>query len=153
MQIKHLHTLIEPIARSMGLVLWSCDLHQGAHQTLLRVFLDKAQGGEGVSLEDCTKASREISAILDVEDPIKNRYQLEVSSPGINRTLSMLAHFEKYIGSVVKIKCRVAIAQHKNFEARIEKVADDIIFLRVNDETISVTLGDIQRATLVFSHT
>ena len=148
MQAKRIHDLIEPTIQAMGLALWACDLRQNGGQALLRVYIDR-ENGLGVTLEDCTAASREISAILDVEDPIKNHYQLEISSPGVERTLVTLSHFERYVGSNVKVKLRVANENRRVLQARIEKVVGDRIFLVVENETISVTLGEIQKANLV----
>lgn len=146
--MKPIHDLIEPTITAMGLVLWACELHQHGNQAVLRVYLDRDQG-EGVTLDECALASREIGAILDVEDPIKNRYQLEVSSPGLNRVLSRPSHFEKYVGRAVKMKLRVAVANKKNIVARIEKVIGDTIYFVVDDQKISMKLGEIQRANLV----
>ncbi len=148
MQAKRIHDLIEPTIRAMGLELWACDLRQDGNQALLRVYIDR-ENGQGVTLEDCTSASREISGILDVEDPIKNRYQLEISSPGVERTLLTLSHFERYVGSNVKIKLRVLNGNRRVLLARIEKIVGDRVFLVVENETISVTLGEIQKANLV----
>jgi ribosome maturation factor RimP len=146
--MRKIHDLIEPTIRAMGLELWACDLHQGGGRALLRVFIDR-ENGSGVTLDDCTLVSREIGAILDVEDPIKDRYELEISSPGLNRTLFTLPHFQKYVGSNVKIKLRSAISNRKQFEARIEKIEKDKIFLIVENETITVTLSEIQKANLI----
>ena len=145
---QRIHNLIEPTIHAMGLELWACDLHQQGNTALLRIFIDR-KDEQGVTLDDCKSASREIASILDVEDPIKNHYQLEVSSPGMDRTLFTLPHFERYVGSDIKIRLRVAIANQKHFEARIEKVTGDKIFLILENETISVTLGEIHKANLI----
>ncbi len=149
--MRRIHDLIEPTLQTMGLALWACDLHQHNNQALLRIYIDR-ENGEGVTIEDCSRASREIGAILNVEDPIKSRYQLEVSSPGLDRVLSTLPHFEKYVGRNVKIKLRVAISRrdaiYRVFVARIEKVVGDKIFLMVENEIMSLTLGEIQKANL-----
>ncbi|OGT40230.1 MAG: hypothetical protein A3E81_00320 [Gammaproteobacteria bacterium RIFCSPHIGHO2_12_FULL_36_30] len=147
MQQKRIQDLIEPTIRALGLILWSCELHQNNQRALLRIYIDR-DDGSGVTVEDCAKVSREVGAILDVEDPIKNRYELEVSSPGTDRTLSTLPHFEKYVGNNVKIKLRIAISNQKNFDARIEKVDSDKIFFNIGNEVINVTLGEIQKANL-----
>ena len=146
LRMKRIQDLIEPTVRALGLELWACELHQSNHRALLRVYIDRASG---VTLEDCTQVSREIGAILDVEDPIKNRYELEISSPGLNRTLSTLSHFQKYIGAHVKVRLRHAVSDRKQFEARIEKVEGDKILLVIENETMSVTLGEIQKANLI----
>lgn len=143
---KKINELIEPTLHAMGLELWACELHHAKTHTLLRIYIDR---DTGVTMDDCTQASREIGAILDVEDPIKDHYQLEISSPGLDRTLSTLWHFEKYVGSDVKIKLRIAIENKKNFEACIEKVMGDKVFFITENKTISMTLGEIQKANLI----
>lgn len=146
--MRKIHELIEPTIRALGLELWACDLHQSGHHTLLRIYIDR-NDGQGVSLDDCALASREIGAILDVEDAIKNRYNLEVSSPGLDRTLSTLAHFQRYVGCDVKVKLRNAVSNKKHFVARIEKVEGERIFLTVENEKINLGLGEIHKASLV----
>lgn len=145
---KKLHDLIEPAIRAMGFELWACDCRQQAHQTLLRIYIDRSEN-QGVTLNDCALISREVGAVLDVEDPITQRYQLEVSSPGMDRVLLTPSHFARYVGHEVKIKLRVMQAGRRQFAARIDKVEADKIFLVVDNETIKVTLGEIQKANLI----
>ena len=140
--------LIEPTIEAMGLVLWGCDLHQAGNHSTLRIYVDGSDD-KGVTLDACAAVSREISAILDVEDPIKGRYQLEVSSPGIDRPLYTLAQFSKYVGQNVKVKLRVAQLGAKQFVGRIEKVENDRVVIAVDHEVIAVALDDIQKAKLV----
>ena len=144
MQVKHIHDFIEPTLKSLGLTLWACDLQPSS----LRVYIERADFS-GVTLEDCANASREIGAILDVEDCIKTRYQLEISSPGLDRVLLTLSHFSRYVDSDVKIKWRVPKMEHRQCVARIEKVENDKIFLIIEKEKIIVTLNDIQSAKLM----
>ena len=143
---KRIHDLIEPTILSLGLELWACDLRPSGNQALLRIYIDR-EGG--VTLEDCTRVSREIGAILDVEDPIKNRYQLEVSSPGLDRALMTLSHFERYVGHEVKLRLRSAQDNRRQLVGRIEKVEDGKIVLSVAGEMLRVTLGEIQKANLL----
>ncbi len=140
--------LITPTIEAIGLILWGCELHQAGKHTTLRVYVDSPDG-EGVTLDACAAASREISAILDVEDPIKNRYQLEVSSPGVERPLYTLDQFSRYLGDEVKIKLRVAQQGHRQFIGRIDKVENDQVFVAVDSDVIAVGLNDIQKANLV----
>ena len=147
MLVQQIQDMIEPVIRSMGIALWACEVHQQGRYSLLRIYIDR--DGKGVSLEDCTQVSREVSAILDVEDPIKSQYQLEVSSPGLDRQLSTAIHFSRYIGCTVKIKFRVPQNNHRQCVARIEKVEGDKIGLVVGSDLLSVTLGDIQKANLM----
>ena len=147
MLAEKIETLIAPIIHDLGLELWMCEVHNQGHHSLLRIYIDR--DGKGVTLDDCTEVSRAVGAILDVEDLIKNRYQLEVSSPGLERQLSTATHFARYVGCEVKIKFRVPQNKHKNCHARIEKVEDDKIFLNVGNEKLIVMLGDIQTARLI----
>lgn len=144
---KRIHDIISPIINSMGLELWSCQLHQQGQYSTLRIFIDRADG-QGVTLEDCSKVSRELGAILDVEDVISSRYQLEVSSPGMDRALLTLAHFQRYVGSHVKVKLRVVHSGHRQFSGYIEKVEGDKIFFQLEKEVLAVTLSEIQKANL-----
>ena len=143
-----LHDLIDPAIRSMGFALWAFEIRStGQYQALLRIYIDRADN-TGVTLDDCAIVSREIGALLDVEDLIKQRYQLEVSSPGLDRVLSTLAHFERYTGHFAKIRLRAPKTGRRQLRARIDRVAGDQIFLCVDNETMTVTLSDIQRANV-----
>ena len=140
--------LIAPTIQDMGLVLWGCELHQAGRHTTLRIYVD-GSGDQGVTLDACADVSREVGALLDVEDPIKSNYQLEVSSPGVERPLYSLDQYEKYIGHEVKIKLSIAQLGRRQFVGRIEKVEDNQVFVAVDDEVIAVGLNDIQKANLV----
>lgn len=145
MLVNRIRELIEPTINAMGLELWSCQLHNQGQYSSLRVLIDSESG---VTVDHCTQVSREISALLDVEDAIKNRYQLEVSSPGIDRVLLTLPHFARYIGYKVKVRLRVPQSHHRQFIGRIEKIEGDRIVFNVDNEIISVTLNEIQKANL-----
>ena len=145
---EHILNLIEPVITDMSFVLWGCDFNQQRNYTTLRVYVDR-QNYQGVTLDDCAKVSREVGAILDVENVIHSRYQLEVSSPGVERTLFTLPQFKHYIGEKIKIKLHVAKNGRRQFEAKIEKIENDTIFLKTEDETITVLFLEIQKARLI----
>lgn len=145
MSVDSIRAMIEPVIQRLGFELWDCQLHQSGSHSLLRVYVDRA---EGITLDDCTRVSREIGAILDVEDAIKNRYHLEISSPGLERNLITLQHFQRYVGRTVKIKLRIARDGKKQLVGQIEKVIDGNIFLKTEDSVMSIMLNDIQRANL-----
>ena len=118
----------------------------GGHGTL-RVYIDR---DEGVSIDDCASISHQISGILDVEEPIKQAYDLEISSPGIDRPLFKLADFERYAGSTAKIKMAVGVDGRKNFKGRLQGVADaKMVEIEVDGEVFSLPHADIARANLV----
>jgi ribosome maturation factor RimP len=82
---EQLHALIAPVAASLGCELWGLEYLTQGRYTTLRIYIDRQEGG--VSLEDCEKVSRQVSSVMDVEDPIDGEYTLEVSSPGMDRPL------------------------------------------------------------------
>ncbi|MEQ8206633.1 MAG: ribosome maturation factor RimP, partial [Woeseia sp.] len=95
MTSEELSRLLEPAIEGLGYELCDLEAKLGGRDGVLRVFIDKP---EGIVLEDCEKVSRQISAILDLEDPLPGQYALEVSSPGLDRRLSKPAHFERFLG-------------------------------------------------------
>jgi len=111
-----IETLIRPSIESMGYEFWGCQyIPQGAY-SLLRIYIDQSQG---IGIEDCEKVSRQISALLDVEDPISGHYGLEVSSPGIPRPLFYSEQYQRYIGETVEIKLTQPIAKQRKFTGTI----------------------------------
>ena len=93
--------LIEPTVLAMELQLWGIDLSQRGKYSILRIYIERE---EGVTIADCEKVSRQVSAILDMEDPIGGEYTLEVSSPGLDRPLFTSEQFGRFIGSDVKVR-------------------------------------------------
>jgi len=111
-----LSNLIDPIVRSFGCELWGVEYRTAKASANLRVFIDKEAG---VSIDDCSNVSRQISAVMDVEDPIKVPYQLEVSSTGIDKPLMSIEHYRRYIGHVVKVKLQRPIEGRRKLQGRI----------------------------------
>jgi len=96
-----IEALVMPILDDLGFELVDLQLQQDGRQLALRIFIDKPAG---VTLDDCVAVSREVSAILEVEDPIRSAYRLEVSSPGLDRPLKKPADFERFAGQKIKLK-------------------------------------------------
>ncbi len=141
-----LTALIEPIINAMGYQLWGVEyLGQGKH-SILRVYLDKAGG---VDIEDCAKASRQISSLLDVEDPISGEYTLEVSSPGLDRVLFSLEHFQEYSGYHAKIRLTETFEGQRNFIGQIKAVKNDEVVLIIGDEEYILPYELIEKANLI----
>lgn len=116
------------------------------HSNVLRVYID---GDKGVTIDDCATASRQISAVLDVENAISSRYNLEVSSPGINRLLFEPEQYQDYIGSMVQVKLRLAQDGRKHFKGILEQVNADHIVLQVDEERFTLAFRGIAKANLV----
>src|SRR5437870_3087505 len=100
---ERLNQIIAPAVAALGYELVGCELAQDSGRQILRVYVD---GENGITLDGCAAVSRQISAVLDVEDPIKGRFLLEVSSPGLERPLFSLAHYQRFIGHKAKLRLR-----------------------------------------------
>ena len=145
--MRDLTQLFEPVVESMGYELVGVEFNAGGGHGTLRVYIDREQG---VSLDDCAAISHQLSGILDVEEPIQQAYDLEISSPGIDRPLFKLADFERFIGSIAKIKLAVGLEGRKNFKGRLQAVADArLITIEVDGEQFDLPYADIARANLV----
>jgi len=113
---------------------------------LLRIYIDREAG---VTLEDCEMVSRDLSAVLDVEDFIPHEYTLEVSSPGLDRTLHTPEHFKRFIGSGVRVKTFLPINGEKVFHGELAGMKDSIVKLMLEgDKVMEIPLGDISKASL-----
>ncbi len=150
MKIKELSTkvwnLIEPVVSSLGLELVDIELNEMNRKALLRVFIDKK---EGVSIDDCTNVSREISALFDVEDPIPRAYVLEVSSPGIDRPFKGLKDYKKQIGKTVRVVTHEPIDKQTFFVGKLEEAGEDsIVLLLPKDRKIVLPYTNISKARL-----
>jgi ribosome maturation factor RimP len=144
-----LRRLLEPGAQALGCEL--VDVEFGGHHPTLRVYIDKPGG---VTVDDCADVSRQLSAILDVEDPIAASYTLEVSSPGLDRPLVTLEDFDRRLGQVVKLRLYAAQAGRRNFTGRIAAVSGEQVQLELDGpggtkECVSLGIETIERARLV----
>jgi ribosome maturation factor RimP len=119
--VDHIRHLLDPILASLGLMLWDLEFQRQGPQWLLRIYIDRESG---VTLNDCESVSRDLSAALDVEDIIAHAYSLEVSSPGLDRTLSKPEHFARFIGSTIKIKVFQPIDGQKVFRGKLLGISD-----------------------------
>ena len=137
---------MEPAVESQGYELVDLELRLGGRDGVIRVFIDKP---EGVGLEDCEMVSRQISALLDVEDPIPGHYVLEVSSPGLDRRLTKVEHFRRFAGEDVRIKLRFPLEGRRNFQGAIRAVDDENIEVEVDGQSHRLPIATIASARLV----
>ncbi|MCP4444197.1 MAG: ribosome maturation factor RimP [Myxococcales bacterium] len=147
-----LRELLAPVCEDAGFELVEIECGPNGGETVLRVFIDYPPGTEkSISFDECTALSREVSAILDVEDPIASRYSLEVSSPGLDRPLRTPAHFRRYCGSDVKIQLRSGLDGRRNFKGVLVSVSEDDSSITVDvDEThFDLPFADLSSAKLI----
>ena len=145
---EKIRQLLDPILLSMGLDLWDLEFQKQGPKWLLRVYIDREIGG-GVTLGDCETVSRDLSAALDVEDIIPHAFTLEVSSPGLDRTLSKPEHFVRFSGSAVRIKTYQAIDKEKVFRGRLQGIVGEIVQIEVGEgQVVNIPLSNIALASL-----
>jgi len=130
----------------MGYELADLELRLGSSGGLVRVFIDKP---EGIDLDDCEKVSLALSALLDVEDPVPGKYSLEVSSPGLDRKLTKVEHFQRFVGEVVKVQMRFPIAGRRRFRGTLVSLDKENIVVEVDGKSHSLALATIDTARLV----
>jgi len=140
--------LLEPAVESLGYELIGMEYHsQGKHSTL-RLFID---GPNGVNADDCGAVSHQVSGILDVEEPIKGGFTLEVSSPGIERPLFKFQHYEQFVGRNIKLKLREAVGTQKKFKGEITHIEGTRIFIFCEDikSEIGFEIDEVDKANLL----
>ena len=131
----------------MGYELVGVEFTGGASHGTLRVYIDHEQG---ITVDDCAKVSHQVGAILDVEEPIQQSYDLEISSPGLDRPLFKPADFERFSGQTAKIKMSVAVDGRRNFRGLLLGLAEPgLVEIEVDGERFRLPLADIARANLV----
>ncbi len=138
--------LIAPTVEALGLELWGIELQQQGKYSLLRIYIENRE--DGVGIEDCEKVSRQVSALLDVEDPISGEYTLEVSSPGMDRPLFTAEQFGLYVGETVNIRLRTAMQGRRKFKGVIERVNEGVVDLLVDGESVAIQLTDLDKANI-----
>lgn len=145
--MRDLTPLFEPVIESMGYELVGIEFIGGGGHGTLRVYIDRE---EGVSLDDCAAISHQVSGILDVEEPIRQAYDLEISSPGIDRPLFKLEDYERFAGRMAKIKMAVAADGRRHFKGRLRGVAEaGMVTIEVDGQDFDLPFADIARANLV----
>ena len=146
MTTSELVKLLEPTIERLGYELSDLELRLGGKSGVVRVFIDK---NGGISLADCENVSLAVSALLDVEDPLPGHYNLEVSSPGLDRKLTKPVHFERFTGEVVKVQMRFPIEGRKRFRGKLLSSDEENIVVDVDGEPHTLPMATIDTARLV----
>ncbi len=141
-----LYALIEPVVTAMGFELWGIDYRPQGKLSCLVIYIDHA---DGVSVDHCADVSRQVSAVLDVEDPIPGEYRLEVSSPGMDRPLYTLDQFARFAGHDVSLKLRVPFDGRRKFQGLLAGIEQDEVLLQVDGEEYCFPIESIDQARVV----
>lgn len=138
--------MLEPAVNAVGMALWGIEFMAQGRHSVLRLYIDS---DSGVSVDDCERVSHQVSSILDVEDPIKGEYNLEVSSPGMDRPLFTFEQMASYTGQNIKVKLQMAIDGRRNFTGTLTAANEGDLSFVVDGQPISVSFSQIDRANLV----
>jgi ribosome maturation factor RimP len=147
-------TLLAPTVQALGLELLGVEYLPAPGGATLRLYIDRpgvdtASGEQGVGIEDCEAVSREVSAQLDVEDPISGHYTLEVSSPGVDRPLFTPQQFARFTGEQAKVGLKLPQDGRRRLQGRIAAVDGDTITIEVDGQPFAVAFDNIDKAKLV----
>ena len=150
-QIKKLHDIIDPVAEAMGYEIIRIALQNSARggAVTLQIMAERSDGT--MLVEDCAALSREISVILDVEDPISGEYVLEVSTAGIDRPLTRRKDFANYAGYVAKIELSVPDNGRRRYRGKVLGIEGDVVKIEVDGEVFDVDFNNINRSKLVLT--
>jgi len=144
--MSELRSLLEPSIDSLGYELLLLEQTHNERDAVLRVYID-APGG--ILLEDCEQVSRQISLILDLEDPIRGAYALEVSSPGADRPLVKEEHFRRALNQQIRVLAHDYILGRRRFKGRLIEVDSERLVIEVDGEEYDIPLAGIDTARLV----
>ena len=154
--------LLEPAVEELGYELVDLELNFSGRRSVLRLFIDRLGAAEapvrepatapisdGIRVEDCEAVSRQVSAVLDVEDPIQRDYDLEVSSPGLDRKLVKPAHFDQFAGKAVQGRFRQMLEGRRRFAGTLVGRNGTMVTLRVENADLTVSMDDLDVIRLV----
>jgi len=143
---QNFQEMLQGAVEDLGCELWGIECQRAGRFMTVRLFIDK-EGG--VTVDDCADVSRQVSAILDVEDPIADKYNLEVSSPGLDRPLFTLPQFERYIGQDIAVHLRIPVIERRKWQGKLERIEKDMVTLIVDGQEQVLVFGNIQKANVV----
>ena len=157
-----LDDMIRPVVEGLGFECWGIDYSSQGKHSMLRIYIESKDAGElsevgedgkeresGIELGDCEKVSRQLSAVLDVEDPISGDYTLEVSSPGMDRALYELAHYERFKGHHVALKLRMPFEGRRKFSGVLKGVEGNDVIVQADKEEFLFPVEGIEKANIV----
>lgn len=145
---SNIAALIEPTVEALGFELVRVT-YGGGRKPTLQVMAERPDGTMGV--DDCAKLSRELSLILDVEDPLPGEYLLEVSSPGVDRPLTRPKDFDRWVGFEVKVELGAQLDGRRRFRGRMTSFDGNVVLLETDEGDVSLDYGEISKAKLLLT--
>jgi len=145
-QHNELIELLEPVVTALGYEMLGIEYFRQKDGSMLRLYIDK---DDGITIDDCTRVNHQVIGVLDVHDPIKEKYFLEISSPGLDRPLFTLEQFQRFIGEKVKMKLREKIEERRKFKGVIKAVEESAVLISDDGVDYLIPAEAIDSAHLV----
>ncbi|CBL44446.1 Protein of unknown function DUF150 [gamma proteobacterium HdN1] len=145
-KLENLKVMLTPAVQAAGMELWGLEFFPQGKHSVLRLFIDSENG---VTIDDCERVSHQVSAVLDVEDPVSGEYHLEVSSPGMDRPLFGAEQLGRYIHCEIKVRLKMAVDGKRNFVGKLLAVSEDRCSFEVDGAPLVVATSQIDKANLV----
>lgn len=146
-EMRDLVSVVKPVIEGMGYIYWGMEFLGQGHHTKLCVLIDSE---DGITLSDCSAVSDQLSSVLDVEDPIPQAYTLEISSPGLERPLFEVEHYQAYLGNKIRVNTHQAVEGRKRFSGLLEAVEDEAVVLNIDRDTVRIPFHLIRRSHLIY---
>ncbi len=143
---QKLTDLLRPAVEETGKTLRGIEYISAGNNSVLRLFIDHENG---INVDDCAEVSRQVGAILDVEDPISSEYNLEVSSPGVDCPLFELAHFQEVIGETINVKLSMPLNGRRKFKGPLVAIENNNLIVEVDGIDYELAIGNVDKANLV----
>jgi ribosome maturation factor RimP len=143
---ERLDALIAPVVAGLGYQLWGVEYASQGRHTSLRIFIDAEAG---ISVDDCAAVSHQLGSVFDVEEPITGEYTLEVSSPGMDRPLFTLAHYQQYVGYQVQVRLRTPFEGRRRFNGLLKGVEEEDVVIEVDKHEYLLPIDSIDKANVV----
>ena len=138
--------MMQPAVDALGFELLGVEFIRAGNHSTLRVYIDHENG---ISVDNCADVSHQVGAILDVEDPIATEYSLEVSSPGMDRPLFTLPHYEAVLNETINVRLNVPQDGRRNFKGTLVGIEGDMINVEVDNQVFSLLIDNVAKANLV----
>lgn len=146
MSVRKLNELLQPLVEELGYEFVGIEYNSNPKNAVLRIYIDQENG---IAIEDCEVVSRETAALLDVKDPIRNQYNLEVSSPGLDRPLFRIEHYQEFTGYVVKITAFAPVDGRRKFSGPILGAQQQTVTIDQDGSEVTLDIDNIVKARLV----
>ena len=145
---QKLTEMLRPAVEEVGKELLGVEYISAGNKSVLRLFIDHENG---IEVDDCAEVSRQVGAILDVEDPISSEYNLEVSSPGLDKPLFDLSQFQAVIGETINVKVSMPLNGRRKFKGKLEAIENDTLIVVVDGQDYELVFSNIDKANLVYN--